>query len=753
MVWLAHVTGTQEATQQQETSKATQQLLESSRRLLRLRHDGQQGVTAVRVAGDEHENARRQREEHVRQELRGKLLAEAESSAAANAAVAVRWGAVLGLDVPQELFQAIEEQRMACEAVIASKDRLIADIRCVLKGKDEEYVKLLKRQAADVDVLLGAMARQLADLAAAYREELENVERALLQERAELLASNRKEVAALLEARSAAEANFTEKYLGAVESYAANLEELRHADAEEYQVLKIKLESDIAVLEQHLETMRATYQLNAEKLEYNYRVLLERDAENTATINQQKRKLSRQHDVLSSLKHKYAASDAKASEENSKLTDEYKRITEQFKDLQVRVAVAAKFRHFGNVDAAKYSQLWRLQQQEACGLVRQLLAADRVIHEQQLGWQWAAPGEGIFVSPYDVAHSEPAMAGSAATAAGVATLTISATGAVEGVEEGEQEQQRHQQQQQQQQQHQQHFIEGGRVSQDGAARARSRSSSGGSLGGAAGPHNAAAEVAQRMSDPSYYGALCLLADEAGFLIDAKAAALIAQLPPSEGQAVAAKAVVRSLGVSDGPAFDALMDALSADGGAGAADRAALSLSGAAPPLPLLVHPDEALQRLKQFVEAESGIAHHPGGAAAAAAAAGSNRLPAATLNATGPSAAAASSRVRPSLGGALAAGLMGAGAFKGQVVSMRAAEKEKKYWERLTKAVSDKEMRVWGRLEGQLASYHGLLLRRSDGLAAIGSLQQQNDELRMLLNQYLSSKINAELKVPPTAVL
>jgi len=44
-------------------------------------------------------------------------------------------------------------------------------------------VKLLKRQAADTDTLLGAMARQLADLAAAYREELENVERALLQVR------------------------------------------------------------------------------------------------------------------------------------------------------------------------------------------------------------------------------------------------------------------------------------------------------------------------------------------------------------------------------------------------------------------------------------------------------------------------------------------------------------------------------------------------------------------------------------------
>jgi hypothetical protein len=89
------------------------------------------------------------------------------------------------------------------------------------------------------------------------------------------------------------------------------------------------------------------------------------------------------------------------------------------------------------------------------------------------------------------------------------------------------------------------------------------------------------QVSQRLSDPSYYGALCLLVDEAGFLIDSKAAALIAQLPPNEGQLVAAEAIVRSLGVSDGPAFDALIDALSADGGAGAADRAALSLSGEA----------------------------------------------------------------------------------------------------------------------------------------------------------------------------
>jgi hypothetical protein len=61
-----------------------------------------------------------------------------------------------------------------------------------------------------------------------------------VQERADLLSNNRKEVATLLEARATAESTFTDKYLAAVETYAHNLEHLRHTDGEEYQVLKIK---------------------------------------------------------------------------------------------------------------------------------------------------------------------------------------------------------------------------------------------------------------------------------------------------------------------------------------------------------------------------------------------------------------------------------------------------------------------------------------------------------------------------------
>jgi len=60
------------------------------------------------------------------QELRGKLLAEAEQSARHNAAVAMRWADLFSIEVPQDLYQEIEKQRQSCQKLISSKDKLIA---------------------------------------------------------------------------------------------------------------------------------------------------------------------------------------------------------------------------------------------------------------------------------------------------------------------------------------------------------------------------------------------------------------------------------------------------------------------------------------------------------------------------------------------------------------------------------------------------------------------------------------------------
>ena len=78
---------------------------------------------------------------------------------------------------------------------------------------------------------------------------------------------------------------------------------------------------------------------------------------------------------------------------------------------------------------------------------------------------------------------------------------------------------------------------------------------------------------------------------------------------------------------------------------------------------------------------------------------------------------------------------------------------EREFWERMSSIISDKTYRVWCALEKALLKYDTLLKSRSGLITEVGDLQRQNSELKMLLNQYLSSRINEDLHVPPTQVI
>lgn len=182
-------------------------------------------------------------------------------------------------------------------------------------------------------------------------------------------------------------------------------------------------------------------------------------------------------------------------------------------------------------------------------------------------------------------------------------------------------------------------------------------------------------------------------------------------------------------MTDGSSFDALMDALSANsktyskakaietGGAGGKS---LSSSGGPDgdgldsdaPMLVAVHPDEAVKRLKLFIEHET-----------------------------------------PNPGGGKGSQKQMAGSSRVAGVSRRVQEREKEYWSRMANVVSEKGVRVMGALDKALDKYHNLLLDRVNHLSEVDSLRTQNQELRSLLNQYLSSSINEDLHVPPTVLI
>lgn len=78
-----------------------QQTLESARRIMGLRNETDDKVSAVRLGSDHAENLRRIAEEQSKQALRSRLLAEAEASARKNAAVAMKWADLFTIEVPQ----------------------------------------------------------------------------------------------------------------------------------------------------------------------------------------------------------------------------------------------------------------------------------------------------------------------------------------------------------------------------------------------------------------------------------------------------------------------------------------------------------------------------------------------------------------------------------------------------------------------------------------------------------------------------
>lgn len=82
-------------------------------------------------------------------------------------------------------------------------------------------------------------------------------------------------------------------------------------------------------------------------------------------------------------------------------------------------------------------QIWQMKQQEVHGMAQKLLQADRVVHEQQLGWQWQGPDEDALLAGLHSPQASKALLGSKKRTAGQtgsATELAEDGGETEGVQ-------------------------------------------------------------------------------------------------------------------------------------------------------------------------------------------------------------------------------------------------------------------------------------------------------------------------------
>ncbi|NWR78162.1 DRC1 protein, partial [Centropus unirufus] len=357
----------------------------TSQKLAKLLFDGTQLVTNIQVATDAMEMQRRAEETKLKLERVERLENEAKSSTKKMEEITSKWALAKEMTIPQELWQLLSEQQQQCTLLLNQKNKLIDDLQEELKNKDEQYMEAIKKQSDDIFLLLERMEEQIRNMLTSYHQKLLRIEKAFELEQQELLDSHRKKWEEAIQVHNAKELENLHDRLRKVEEFEVQLKQLQVQDEEEYNSMKLQLENDVQNLEKQIEHMKAVYRLNQEKLDHNLKVLKRRDEENTILRSQQKRKLKRLHTVFSNLRTKLANQEKQFSEENQSLTAYCERITNQCKEIQRRM------RAFAVSDAEKFTEIWLMNEEEAKGLMRKALDADRIIHTQQLGLPWEEP--------------------------------------------------------------------------------------------------------------------------------------------------------------------------------------------------------------------------------------------------------------------------------------------------------------------------------------------------------------------------
>mmetsp|Transcript_86809 Transcript_86809/g.280490 ORF Transcript_86809/g.280490 Transcript_86809/m.280490 type:complete len:672 (-) Transcript_86809:69-2084(-) len=615
---------------EEEVSLGKQQVGTSTAVLERIRTETWDELTDIRVRFDDSENQRRIVEENNRLDRYEALQIEAVTSGRKNAAIEMKWADLLNMDIPQELNDQLEFQKKACQQIIDTKDRRIRDFQQELKNKDEEYIKMLKQQSADITSIIAKMREQYHTMRRHYEQQLEEIEDAFEQERTDLLAKNKQEIESLFEQRrQMEESEFLERRQDRERGFQQQIEELRTHFADDYNKCKIALEKGIQELEQHHEKMMSTYQLNKEKLGYNLQVLTERNKEHQAIQSTYKNRLNKLRETLNTLMSRYNTLDQKYKHQNMDLTEEYKRLTRQFKDLQ------EKFQHFEQADEKKFREVWEMNEQEVRGLITKVLEADRLLHEQQLGHEWVQPkAEQLELELETFSES--------GTATGKSTA-----------------------------------IE----SQDMAQSASGKYS---------------ATKVKKVLD--------LIKEETQFLLDLKVREQILSLPQEQRDVLQIDAILRYIGIESQEDVDLLVSIFYH--GQEEDDEN------------LIVDPDEVLQVLKEFIQEKENLRIQD--------VAPDKKKKARTQNLGSESDADRKARRR---------------------------REERKFWERMGHVIPDMNFRVWKALDVFLKKYYELLQKRSKAIDGAVSMQRQNEELKHLLDQYLGSKVNEELQVPPTHVI
>lgn len=364
--------------------KSEAQIAKSLSQLDKKKSNGLLNITEIRVHNDFIEN-RRRLDEEKRRRIRTDVLKKNEQVSKelflkleSQLQRANQMGS--SENVPPQVFQdEVTALQQSLEETLGKQNDVIEKFRHELKMKDEDYVKSLNRYTKSIEELRLRMKQESKQMENAYKMKTSTIEEAFSQDRQELFHKHETKIKELMEEKQAVERKWIDAQEKRRYEYQKEIDNIQARGDDEYNKLKIKLETDIHKLEHQLEDLQSSYQLNADKLEYNYQVMTETDKESKNTIKKQKKKIIKYKQDLSKEKEKLAEKVSKNQRKLDLLTWDCQRVERQYNVLQ------KQFEHFKTADIKKYEAVKVMHQDEISALDHKTVLAWNSIQEEILG--------------------------------------------------------------------------------------------------------------------------------------------------------------------------------------------------------------------------------------------------------------------------------------------------------------------------------------------------------------------------------
>lgn len=645
---------------------------------------GQSTLSDIKIASMNHESNRRTDREKSKKEMLDRLDHEAELENLKFEDISEKWKAEYHQDVknPNQLYQLLNTQNAKCKSVIADKNRIINLLKEAARTSEDKYMKDLKRQNDDIELVNKRMESHVKDLNARFTESLANIQGSLLDDRNSTLSNSLKKSEDSWQARALREIEMVYLRLEETDHYMKELDEIRERGAEEYSIMRNKLEHDVMTHEQQLQQMKAVYQLNQEKLQYNHEILRNREDENNIIKAQQKRRITKLQDSLNAQRQKLVKQEEQHQNEASQLNDDYLRIVNLTKELE------AKMRHFENSDNKRFHEIWKMNFNTVKQLASECLIADRIIHQQQLGVNWDKENSRLwFVNNggEEIENHQLSLSGNSANSAAsvLAEEPVLAPWQADSIKK---------------------TVSITKTVENDTTQSNSTPE----------PPTTLNEVVisdqeslvqnisknSKLSQATIRNLLPILAEEGEFLFEKKLSTLLAKLENSHSTLIKLDAIFNALKITTEEDIAILINYLK--------DRIGNDLDV-----------NRVIPALKSYISLLKGQA-----------------------NSSNDGSSSSSSNKEKIISNR-----------KSSLIGNEWAALESKYWSEMQNVIDSRKIHLWDALDNGLSKYNDHLSERRNLILETDSLKRKNNELRMLLSQYLGSKINKELQIPPTKIL